>query len=94
MQEFQLHHHRPVVGRNRIIDHPVTGTAESIFRISGDVIEPPKKQPDLNWHNPRVLEEVKSILRFWLDRGVVGFRCDVINVIYKDTLADGKPGSP
>ena len=50
-----------------------------------------KEQPDLNWHNPRVLEEVKSILRFWLDRGVVGFRCDVINVICKDTLADGKP---
>ena len=49
-----------------------------------------KKQPDLNWHNPDVLEEVKDIMRFWLDRGVVGFRCDVINVIYKDTLADGK----
>ena len=49
-----------------------------------------KKQPDLNWHNPDVLEEVKDIMRFWLDRGVVGFRCDVINIIYKDTLADGK----
>ena len=49
-----------------------------------------KKQPDLNWHNPDVLEEVKSIMRFWLDRGVVGFRCDVINIIYKNTLADGK----
>ena len=49
-----------------------------------------KKQPDLNWHNPDVLEEVKDIMRFWLDRGVVGFRCDVINIIYKNTLADGK----
>ncbi|MBQ9780678.1 MAG: alpha-glucosidase [Clostridia bacterium] len=49
-----------------------------------------KKQPDLNWHNPDVLEEVKSIMRFWLDRGVVGFRCDVINVIYKNSLANGK----
>jgi len=49
-----------------------------------------KKQPDLNWRNPAVLEEVKNILRFWLDRGVVGFRCDVINVIYKDSLEDGK----
>ncbi len=49
-----------------------------------------KKQPDLNWHNPHVLEEVKDIMRFWLDRGVVGFRCDVINVIYKNTLANGK----
>lgn len=49
-----------------------------------------KKQPDLNWHNPAVLEEVKDIMRFWLRKGVVGFRCDVINIIYKDTLADGK----
>ena len=49
-----------------------------------------KKQPDLNWRNPDVLEEVKDIMRFWLERGVVGFRCDVINIIYKDTLADGK----
>ena len=49
-----------------------------------------KKQPDLNWNNPAVLEEVKDIMRFWLDKGVVGFRCDVINIIYKDTLADGK----
>jgi oligo-1,6-glucosidase len=50
-----------------------------------------KKQPDLNYHNPAVIEEVKGILRFWLDRGVAGFRCDVINVLYKTTLADGKP---
>ena len=49
-----------------------------------------KKQPDLNWHNPAVLEEVKDIMRFWLDRGVIGFRCDVINIIYKDSLEDGK----
>lgn len=49
-----------------------------------------KKQPDLNWHNPEVLEEVKGIMRFWLDKGVVGFRCDVINVIYKNTLEDGR----
>lgn len=49
-----------------------------------------KKQPDLNWHNPEVLEEIKEIMRFWLEKGVVGFRCDVINVIYKNTLADGK----
>lgn len=49
-----------------------------------------KKQPDLNWHNPEVLREVKDIMRFWLDRGVIGFRCDVINIIYKDSLEDGK----
>ena len=49
-----------------------------------------KKQPDLNWNNPEVLEEIKSIMRFWLDRGVAGFRCDVINIIYKSSLEDGK----
>lgn len=48
-------------------------------------------QPDLDWHNPKVLQEVESILRFWLDRGVYGFRCDVINEIWKETLDDGKP---
>ena len=49
-----------------------------------------KKQPDLNYHNPRVIEEVKDIMSFWLDQGASGFRCDVINVIYKTSLADGR----
>jgi len=49
-----------------------------------------KKQPDLNYKNPMVIEEVKNILRFWLDKGAGGFRCDVINIIYKTSLADGK----
>ncbi len=49
-----------------------------------------QKQPDLNWDNPAVYEEIKEILRFWLEKGVAGFRCDVINVIHKNTLADGK----
>lgn len=47
------------------------------------------KQIDLNFHNPKVIEEVKNILRFWLDRGIYGFRCDVINQIYKTTLDNG-----
>lgn len=49
-----------------------------------------KKQPDLNHNNPRVLEEIKEIMRFWLDKGVAGFRCDVINIIHKKSLNDGK----
>lgn len=49
-----------------------------------------KKQPDLNWYNPEVYDEICDIMRFWLDKGIAGFRCDVINIIYKDTLADGK----
>ena len=49
-----------------------------------------RKQPDLNMDNPKVREEVKSIMRFWLDLGVDGFREDVINFISKDPrLPDG-----
>ena len=48
-----------------------------------------KKQPDLNYRNPAVLAEVERILRFWLDRGVAGFRCDVISLLDKSSFADG-----
>lgn len=41
-------------------------------------------QPDLNWENPAVVNEVHSVIRFWLDRGVDGFRMDVINFISKE----------
>ena len=41
------------------------------------------KQPDLNWHHPRVRAEFESILRFWLDRGVAGFRIDVAHGLVK-----------
>ncbi|MDR0448516.1 MAG: alpha-glucosidase, partial [Treponema sp.] len=49
-----------------------------------------RKQPDLNYRNPLIIEEVKKILQFWLDKGVSGFRCDVINVLWKTSLEDGK----
>lgn len=42
------------------------------------------EQPDLNWENRQVHEEFTSILRFWLDRGVDGFRIDVANALFKD----------
>ena len=42
-----------------------------------------KEQPDLNWENPKVRQEVVDILRYWLDMGVDGFRCDVITLISK-----------
>lgn len=54
-------------------------------------------QADLNWHNPRVREELFKVVHFWLDKGVKGFRFDVINVIGKDEILencpenDGKP---
>lgn len=41
------------------------------------------EQPDLNWENPEVREAVWDVMRFWLDRGVAGFRMDVINMISK-----------
>lgn len=41
------------------------------------------EQPDLNWENPAVRDAVHDVLRFWLDRGVSGFRMDVINLISK-----------
>lgn len=47
-----------------------------------------RKQPDLNWENPALRNEIYKMMRFWLDKGVDGFRMDVINFISKD------PGFP
>lgn len=59
------------------------------------------KQPDLNWENPEVRQAVYAMMRWWLDRGVDGFRMDVINMISKDVAPDGVlldgpplPGTP
>ncbi len=53
-----------------------------------------KKQPDLNWENPELRQAVYTMMRWWLDRGVDGFRMDVINMISKHTtLPDGIVGS-
>ena len=43
-----------------------------------------KKQPDLNWENNKVREEVYDVMKFWLDKGIDGFRMDVIPFISKD----------
>jgi oligo-1,6-glucosidase len=48
-----------------------------------------RKQPDLNWENPEVREAVHTMMRWWLDRGVDGFRMDVINMISKAVGPDG-----
>lgn len=50
-----------------------------------------KKQPDLNWENPKVRSEVYDLMRWWLDKGIDGFRMDVINMISK---APGFPDVP
>ena len=53
------------------------------------------KQPDLNWNNPAVRQEVADICNFWFEKGVDGFRCDVITYISKkDGLPDGKMKLP
>ncbi|WML57819.1 alpha-glucosidase [Neobacillus sp. PS2-9] len=43
------------------------------------------QQPDLNWENPMVRKEVYSFMKFWLDKGIDGFRMDVINLLAKQT---------
>jgi oligo-1,6-glucosidase len=48
-----------------------------------------RKQPDLNWENPEVRQAIYAMMRWWLDRGVDGFRMDVINMISKEVGADG-----
>ncbi|WP_378178854.1 alpha-glucosidase [Aquimarina sp. SS2-1] len=50
-----------------------------------------RKQPDLNWENPKVREEIYNAMRFWLDKGVDGFRMDVIPLISKPV---GYPDAP
>jgi alpha-glucosidase len=52
------------------------------------------EQPDLNWWNEEVRAAFDAVLRFWLDRGVAGFRIDVCNIIVKDTeLRDNPPAT-
>lgn len=53
-----------------------------------------REQPDLDWWNPDVRAEFERILRFWLDRGVAGFRIDVCHALIKDReLRDDPPAS-
>jgi alpha-glucosidase len=49
------------------------------------------EQPDLNWHNPVVRQDFEEILRFWLDRGVDGFRIDVAHALFKDPQLRDEP---
>ncbi|MFB5559734.1 alpha,alpha-phosphotrehalase [Bacillus cereus] len=50
-------------------------------------------QADLNWENEKLREEVYDMMRFWLDKGVTGFRLDVINLISKDQCFLNDEGS-
>jgi oligo-1,6-glucosidase len=52
------------------------------------------KQPDLNWENPEVRAAVYAMMNWWVDRGVDGFRMDVINLISKDPTLPDAPVAP
>ena len=49
------------------------------------------KMADLNWGNPKVVEEIQDVFRFWLDLGVDGFRLDVINFLTTDGITQNNP---
>nr|WP_319776045.1 alpha-amylase family glycosyl hydrolase [uncultured Sphaerochaeta sp.] len=50
-----------------------------------------EEQPDLNWRNEKVVDAMFTILKYWLDRGVDGFRLDVVNCIVKDKTLRSNP---
>lgn len=53
-----------------------------------------KEQPDLNWRNPQVREAMADVMRFWLDKGVDGFRIDVLWYLIKDEQLRNNPINP
>ena len=54
------------------------GTKQAYFHVFA------KEQPDLNWKNPKVREEIYAMIRWWLDLGIDGFRLDAISHIQKE----------
>lgn len=53
-----------------------------------------KSQPDLNFHNPEVRQVLLDVIRFWLDRGVDGFRLDTVNYYFHDMELRNNPPFP
>lgn len=53
-----------------------------------------KSQPDLNWRNPDVVKEMLNVLRFWIEKGVDGFRVDAIYFLFKDKRLLDEPENP
>lgn len=52
------------------------------------------EQPDVNWRNPQVRQAMLDVVRFWLERGVDGFRLDVFNAYFKDAQLRSNPFTP
>jgi alpha-glucosidase len=46
------------------------------------------RQPDLNYRNPKVIEEMKSFLTYWMEKGVSGFRIDAIPALFEKVQSD------
>lgn len=53
-----------------------------------------KQQPELNFRNPEVMDEILKVMRFWLDKGVDGFRVDVLARLMKDPEFRDEPANP
>ena len=93
MDELLAEAHRR--GLKIVMDLVVNHTSDehAWFEASKDKDQFSKKQPDLNWENPAVRRAVYDMMNWWLDRGIDGFRMDVITLISKRTDANGKlPG--
>jgi alpha-glucosidase len=76
---------------------PAVGAAWTLDEHSGQYYlnSFSREQPDLNWDNPAVERAMHGVMRFWLERGVDGFRIDVVHKLAKDPeLRDDEEGAP
>lgn len=94
-RDFYLWREKPVGGYPNNWYAAFGGRAWSVDHTTGSMYLHSflKEQPDLNWRNDEVVEAVFGEIAYWLDRGIDGFRLDVINLIVKDEhLRDNPPG--
>jgi alpha-glucosidase len=97
-------HHDWYVWRDGDPEGPPPNNWRSYFGgPAWEYLEPPGRwylhsfhrgQPDLNWDNPEVQEAMGEVMRFWLDRGVDGFRVDVLWLLGKDPAFSDNPTNP
>ena len=66
------------------------GRSDRQFYLHSHLVE----QPDVNWRNPGLHAAMLSVLAFWLDRGVDGFRIDVAHMLMKDPELNDNPPNP
>jgi len=78
---------------NWLSTFPATGSAWTLDEATGQYYlhSYTTAQPDLNWHNAEVRAAMAGVLRFWLDRGVDGFRIDAAHRLIKDPALAGNP---